>query len=301
MIMKKVLVTGGTAFVSRYIAEYYVGKGFHVSVLNRNTKEQSKGVHLIEADRYHLGNRLCDLHFDVVIDTGYTSEEVKLLLDALGSYDDYIFISSSAVYPDNLPQPFAEETLLGENTYWRKYGTDKIEAEALLQKKDPNAYILRPPYLYGPMNDIYREAFVFDCALADRPFYLPGDGSLKLQFFHIHDLCRFLDFLLERKPEQRIFNVGNEEMISVRDWVSLCYRIVGKKAELVNVYESVEQRNYFSFCEYEYQLDVTRQCEFMKDTIPLEEGLRDSFEWYRDHQDQVEKKPFIDYIDQNLK
>ena len=110
--MKKVLVTGGTAFVSRYIAEYYVGKGYDVSVLNRNTKKQSDGVRLIEADRYHLGDRLRDLHFDVVIDTGYTAKEVELLLDALGSYENYVFISSSAVYPDNLPQPFAEETLL---------------------------------------------------------------------------------------------------------------------------------------------------------------------------------------------
>ena len=299
--MKKVLVTGGTAFVSRYIAEYYVGKGYDVSVLNRNTKKQSDGVRLIEADRYHLGDRLRDLHFDVVIDTGYTTKEVELLLDALGSYENYVFISSSAVYPDNLPQPFAEETPLAENTYWRKYGTDKIEAEAVLQKRDPDAFIIRPPYLYGPMNDIYREAFVFDCAMADRPFYLPGDGSLKLQFFHIQDLCRFLDILLERKPEQHIFNVGNPEMISVRDWVKLCYRAAGKTAEFVNVQEAVEQRNYFSFCEYEYQLDVTRQCSLMPDTKPLEEGLSEAFAWYKQNQDQVEKKPFFDYIDMYLK
>ena len=299
--MKKVLVTGGTAFVSRYIAEYYVGKGYDVSVLNRNTKKQSDGVRLIEADRYHLGDRLRDLHFDVVIDTGYTAKEVELLLDALGSYENYVFISSSAVYPDNLPQPFAEETPLAENTYWRKYGTDKIEAEAVLQKRDPDAFIIRPPYLYGPMNDIYREAFVFDCAMADRPFYLPGDGTLKLQFFHIQDLCRFLDILLERKPEQHIFNVGNPEMISVRDWAGLCYRAAGKTAEFVNVQEAVEQRNYFSFCEYEYQLDVTRQCALMPDTKPLEEGLSEAFAWYRQNQDQVEKKPFFDYIDMYLK
>ena len=35
------------------------------------------------------------------------------------------------------------------------------------------------------MNNVYREAFVFDCALADRKFYLPKDGSMKLQFFHV--------------------------------------------------------------------------------------------------------------------
>lgn len=34
--MKKILVTGGTVFVSKYIAEYYVKSGNEVYVLNRN-------------------------------------------------------------------------------------------------------------------------------------------------------------------------------------------------------------------------------------------------------------------------
>ena len=53
------------------------------------------------------------------------------------------------------------------------------------------------------MNNVYRESFVFDCALADRKFYLPKDGDMKLQFFHIHDLCRFIDVILENKPEEK--------------------------------------------------------------------------------------------------
>lgn len=48
--MKKVLVTGGTAFVSRYVAEYYVKKGYEVYVLNRNNGVQSEGVKLIQAE-----------------------------------------------------------------------------------------------------------------------------------------------------------------------------------------------------------------------------------------------------------
>ena len=36
--MKKLLVTGGTVFVSKYIAEYYVAKGYDVYVMNRNTR-----------------------------------------------------------------------------------------------------------------------------------------------------------------------------------------------------------------------------------------------------------------------
>jgi hypothetical protein len=69
--------------------------------------------------------------------------------------------------------------LKGVNKYWGKYGTDKIEDEETLLKKNPNAYILSLSYLYGPMNIVYREAFVFDCALANRKFYLPKDGQMK--------------------------------------------------------------------------------------------------------------------------
>lgn len=298
--MKKILVTGGTVFVSRYIAEYYIAKGYVVYVLNRNNREQSAGANLIEADRRNLGDILRKIHFDVVIDTGYTSEDVNSLLDALDSYGDYVFISSSAVYPEYCDLPFTEETELGFNKYWGKYGTDKIEAEEALIKRNPNAYILRPPYLYGQMNNVYREAFVFDCALKDRVFYLPKDGKMKLQFFHIHDLCRFIDVILLKKPSQHIFNVGNKDVVSIRKWVELCYHIVDKKVEFKNVFADIEQRNYFSFYNYEYYLDVSKQYEFMHDTMPLSDGLKEAFNWYKNNSDKVNKKPFLNYIDSNL-
>ncbi len=299
--MKKILITGGTLFVSRYIAEYYVKKGYEVYVLNRNNKSQSEGVHLIEADRHNLGKCLKDKHFDVVMDvTAYTGEDVNLLLDALGNFDDYILLSSSAVYPETEDQPFAEETAIGANKFWKKYGTDKIEAETVLQKRVPNAHILRPPYLYGPMNNVYREAFVFDCAMADRKFYLPKDGSMKLQFFHVKDLCRFIDAILEKKPEQHVFNVGNEEAVSIKEWVALCYQAAGKEVEFVNVYEDIEQRNYFSFYNYEYYLDVSKQKELLPKTEDLKNGLCECFEWYRENQDKVNKKPYFEFIDKNF-
>ncbi len=298
--MKKVLVTGGTVFVSRYIAEYYVAKGYDVYVLNRNSKKQSKGVTLIEADRHNLGELLRDYYFDVIIDTSYNSNDVEMLLDALGKYKDYILISSSAVYPEYATQPFKEDTLVAANKYWGKYGTDKIAAENTLLKRNPNAYIVRPPYLYGAMNNVYREAFVFDCALADRTFYLPKDGEMQLQFFHIHDLCKFIDVLLKNKPKQHIFNVGNKDTVSIREWVKLCYCVVGKQVKFISVNEDIEQRNYFSFYNYEYYLDVSKQYELMQDVKPLNEGLKEALDWYISNTDKVNKKSFIDYIDSNL-
>ena len=100
---------------------------------------------------------------------------------------------------------------------------------------------------------------------------------MKLQFFHVHDLCRFIDVLLKVKPSQRIFNVGNKEGVSIRKWIELCYAVVGKQATFVEIHQDIEQRNYFSFYEYEYCLDVSLQYELMGDVKSLEQGLEEAY------------------------
>lgn len=287
-------------FVSRFAAEYFQ-KRYDVYVLNRNTKPQCAGVTLIEGDRHNLKNRFSKQHFDVILDiTAYDAQDVTDLLNSVGSFDDYILISSSAVYPETAKQPFLEEIDVGPNRIWGKYGTDKIEAERTLLERVPNGYILRPPYLYGPGNNVYREAFVFDCAMENRAFYLPGNGEMRLQFFHVEDLCRFIERILEVHPSQHIFNVGNENLISIRDWVSLCYEIAGKQAAFISVSREVEQRKYFPFYDYEYNLDVQKQCALLPERKSLRDGLRESFAWYRKNKELVNKKPLLRYIEESL-
>ncbi|MDE6363094.1 MAG: NAD-dependent epimerase/dehydratase family protein [Lachnospiraceae bacterium] len=303
--MRKLLVTGGTVFVSRFIAEYFAQKGDEVSVLNRNQHPQPSQTTLIEADRHHVGDILKQQSFDAVLDvTAYTGKDVNDLLDGMGTlnrqFQDYVLISSGAVYPETLPPPFLETQQTGENKYWGVYGVNKIQAETALLNKVPDAYILRPPYLYGPMNNIYREAFVFDCADGGRTFYLPGSGRMKLQFFHVRDLCRCIEAILELHPSERIYNVGNEECVSVREWVKLCYRAAGRTVEFAQVHQDINQREYFCFHDYEYQLDVTRQRTLISDTIPLEEGLLESYLWYQEHKEEVNRKGYMAYIDERL-
>ena len=303
--MRKLLVTGGTVFVSRYIAEYFAQKGDAVSVINRNRHSQPERTNLIEADRHHLGDILRQQSFDAVLDvTAYTGTDVRSLLDGLGTaqgqFGDYVLISSSAVYPETLPQPFRETQQTGANKYWGAYGVNKIAAEEELLRRVPDAYILRPPYLYGPMNNIYREAFVFECADNRRKFYLPGDGGMKLQFFHVRDLCRCIEAILDNHPSDHIFNVGNRECVSIREWVRQCYRAAGCGAEFEEVHRDVSQREYFCFHDYAYQLDVTRQETLIKDTVPLEEGLRESYRWYCVHSKEVNRKGYLAYIDTRL-
>ena len=297
----KILVTGGTVFASRFTAEYFAAKGNEVYVLNRGSRPQSEGVRHICADRFSLGDELKKYRFDAVLDiTSYNGNDVRTLHDALGDFGSYIFLSSSAVYPETLPQPFREDQTCGENSIWGAYGINKLAAENWLRTHVHDAYILRPPYLYGPMNNLHREAFVFECAEEGKPFYVPKDGSMPLQFFHIRDLCAFMEILLEKKPSHHVFNVGNPETVDICQWAELCYGVLGKKPEFRFVGAEVPQRSYFPFYDYGYVLDVTRQSELLTDITPLETGLRESYEWFSRNRGLIVRKPLHEFISENF-
>ena len=252
----KILVTGGTVFVSKYMAEYFTKRGHDVYVLNRNTKPQPTGATLIQADRINLGSALKCYNFDAVIDVNaYNANDVNNLLDSLGGFKTYVLISSSAVYPETENQPFTENTKLGANKFWGDYGLGKIQAENALLNRVKDAYVIRPPYIYGEYNNVYREAFVFDCADNDLPFYAPKT-DMKLQFIHVHDVCRFAEILITAKPKTHVFNVG-AQTVSVDEWVNACYSAAGKTANIIYVDKNIEQRNYFPFYAYSYELDCS--------------------------------------------
>ena len=297
----KILVTGGTTFISRYTAEYFAERGHEVYVLNRNTKPQSVGVKLIECDRAQIGYKLKNINFDAVLDvTAYTAADIDNLLNGLGEFGDYVMISTSAVYPETLELPYRESDECGQNSYWGAYGVDKIEAEKALKKRVPSAKIIRPCYVYGQYNNLYREAFVFDCAQNDLPFYVPKDGSMPLQFIHVNDLCRLIEKILSEHPAQQIFNAGGKP-VSITDWVTACYRAAGKTPEFIHVTNGAKQHRYFPFLDYGYELDVTEQNKLLPSLIPLDEGLRQAYEWYKLNPDQVKKRNFLQFIEENLK
>ena len=297
----KILVTGGTLFASRFTAEYFA-KENEVYALNRGSRPQPAGVIPIIADRHALGDVLKKYSFDAIIDvTAYNSADIDDLLDGLGEFGNYIMISSSAVYPETLPQPFSEEMETGENKIWGDYGTNKIAAENRLLERVSNAYILRPPYLYGKYNNLYREAFIFECAEQNRKFYVPKNGKMKLQFFDIEDMCRFIEIILEMKPERRIFNVGNPCSVDILEWVSSCYEVLGKTPEFEFVHKNISQRSFFPFYDYEYALDVSEMSKLMPNVKPLGEGLKQSYGWFKNNRGEVLRKKLLEFIESELR
>lgn len=293
-----ILVTGGTVFVSRFAARYFTDRGHKVTVLNRGTRPQEPGVELVRADRRVLTHELSGRHFDAVLDvTAYTRADVEGLCRGLSDFGSYLLISSSAVYPETNPQPFREDQRTGPNAVWGGYGLGKIGAEEYVLKNISGGYILRPPYLCGRMNNLYREAFVFDCAREGRPFALPESGGPELQFFDVEDLCRVMEILLERNPGERVLNVGNPRTVTSRRWVETCYTLFGRTPEFRSVGRDVPVRSYYPFADYTYELDVRAMSELMPETKPLDVSLKESLDHYIENPEEVRRKPYLEFLD----
>ncbi|MBP3673914.1 MAG: hypothetical protein J6J18_08820 [Oscillospiraceae bacterium] len=74
---------------------------------------------------------------------------------------------------------------------------------------------------------------------------------------------------------------------------------MGADLETVSV-EGHPQRSFFCFHDYDYYLDVTKQTALMPDVKSLADGLKESYEWFRQNRDAVMRRPYADYIDANI-
>ena len=103
----------------------------------------------------------------------------------------YIFMSSVAAYGDGLNHH--EGDALAPDDHPDAYVRNKAMSErALFRMHQRNGFpvvTLRPPFIYGPGNPFYREAFFWD-RLRDRPVHHPARrGRRLMQFVHVNDLC----------------------------------------------------------------------------------------------------------------
>ena len=69
---------------------------------------------------------------------------------------------------------------------------------------------LRPPFVYGPGNPFYREAFFWDRFRANRPVMLPSEGHRLMQFVYVNDLVEFALKVMDlRNAVGHAFNAAN--------------------------------------------------------------------------------------------
>lgn len=303
----RVLIIGGNLFIGERLSAKLLEQGHDVTILHRKPSHTlDPRIQNLQADRNEpdsIRAALDGSRFDVVFDNVYdwergtTAEHVKAC--ALSAGPDrlrrYIFMSSVAAYFSGLDHE--ESDPLADNNCPDAYCLNKAQSERMLfklhQQKGLPVVTMRPPFVYGPRNPFYREAFFWDRLLLDRPIIVPDDGSRLMQFVHVRDLVDCCVHAIEEPSAVgEAFNVGNRETISQLELVHALAAATGKEAQVVHVPRTLIEREgghimheplYFG--TYYDLPPITMRVTKVVDMLHVEptnfaEGLQETFDWY---------------------
>ena len=298
----RVLVMGGTEFISLHLVSELLSLGHAVTVFNRGNRAARlpAGVTTITGDRKdHAGlrQRLEGRRFDGVFDITYAptlGEDVAALLAALEGRPHVIFISTGRVYDHSLPIPYSEETPRG--VYWGDYARHKIAAEDLLferhRKGGGPVSIVRPTHVMGPLNTRNNETFFMDRIHRGRPVLVPGHGGWLRQFGHVEDLAHAMAAMLGNpKAYGQAYNVMGEDTVTQVGFVELIAAVMKKPvtfrhfdATLLKSFDkpgAVFGQNLLYDCHAVHTTTKLRQELGILPRYTLYEALAHTWEWYQ--------------------
>jgi 2'-hydroxyisoflavone reductase len=319
----KVLVIGGTLFIGKLLVEELLKEGHDVAVLHRKPKHDfAKKVENIMADRNDgeaLREALAGRRFDIVFDNVYdfergtTAAQVEATIRACGDrISRYIFMSSVAAYGDGLNHK--ESDPLAPDYHPLPYTSHKATTERMLFRMHATSGLpvvtFRPPFVYGPRSNYYREQFIWDRLRAGRPIIIPGDGHRLMQFVYVNDLVTaMIKSMDEPRAVGEAFNIGDPKPVTQVELVEKLAKVANVEPTLVRVPRDIIAQaggsvftEPFYFGEY-YDLPpitenigkVTRVLK-MKLT-PFEAGLKETYRWYgRNHKPRTAGFDFDDKV-----
>lgn len=302
----RILVIGGTLFIGKRLVARLLEAGHEVTILHRKAENpfgsRARNVQADRNDAAEVRSALAGQRFDAVYDIAYdwergtTDQQVEATAQSIpGDLTAYVFMSSVGAYGEGLNH--AEDDPLAPDTHPNEYVRNKAKSERALfrlyrQLSFP-AVTLRPPFVYGPENPFYREAFFWDRIRLGRPVIVPGEGDRLMQFVYVHDLVEAcVAVLAHPSAPGRAFNVANETPLTQVAAIREFAKALGRPASIVHVPRDIIQRNggnvfraplYFG--QYYDLPPITENVERVKRELnltltPFESGLQKTYEWY---------------------
>src|SRR5919204_3493957 len=285
----RVLVVGGTEFISLHLVRALLRERHDVVVLNRGRQpgRVPAGVKTIVADRKDhavLRRVLAGERVDGLVDITYaptTGDDIRaLLLAAPAAIGHVIFVSTARVHDHALPIPYDEDT--PRNLYWGEYAKNKIDSEDAYLGSGLPTTVVRPTHVFGPLNTRNNETFFFDRLVRGRPVLVPGDGGWLRQFGHVEDLADAMATMLgDRRAFGRAYNVTGEESITQVGFVELIAELIGCPVTLVPAPNAPFGQNLVYDCHAVYTTTRVRRELGIRPRYTLASGLAQTFEWYR--------------------
>jgi nucleoside-diphosphate-sugar epimerase len=316
----KVLVTGGTGLVGSHVVDVLLEAGLPVRCTVRATSNlrwlAGKPVELVETDLTgdELGGAVSGVNA-VVHCAGLTRgsrrelmaanhEGTRALLAACGATGRqvrFVFCSSQAAAgPGELNRP---REVTDAPAPVSDYGRSKLaaEEEVLAHSDRLEVTILRPVAVYGPRDE---DTFPYFQMASRGLLVAPGLRERLVQLVHVRDVARAMLKALQRaEAVERTYFVAHPEVVSWGRMTAAMAQALGRRAVTVRLPSALvgavgaisellgggrragqlDRRRARDMAVRAWTCDVDRTIEELdwSPAFNIEEGFRDSAEWYR--------------------
>ncbi len=248
----RILVIGGTGPTGVPIVKGLIAQGHQVTILHRGLHEHPAtpaAVTHLHADPYDedsLAAALDGTTWDVVVAMYGRLRRIAAL--TAGRCGHFVSVGGVPAYrgwtdpwqyePAGLPVPRREDAELVDDPEIDSKGYRIVRTEEAVFAAHPHAAHFRYPYLYGPHQPVPREWLAVRRILDGRDRMIIADEGLTLHHQGYTENAAAALLLAIEHPERSagtIFNIGDEEVLTVRQMIELCAAALGAPLELISM------------------------------------------------------------------
>lgn len=304
----EILLIGGTGVLSKAVTDEALKQGIGVTMINRGHRlnlipSQAKLIKADKNDKQTIINALRGKHFDAVFDfLCCNCKDITYSFNLYKNYtSQYFFISSCAVYNT------AQNTICYEDSekilpMW-KYSIHKWESEKhlinLVKNSGVNYTIIRPGVTYGNTRFPYGISPMYGYhwtlvarILNKKPIIRWNKGINRCNMTRVEDFAiGVIGLIGNPKAYNEAFNICGDETPSFNDVLDILSKLVQKEVITIDVTsnfyaEEIPERageilGGRSINAINSNEKIKSVVPSFKQTIPLEEGMKMTFDAYK--------------------
>lgn len=302
--MTNVLITGGAGFIGRHLVDHLVNQdGYAVTVMDNESLGDRKHLDLdkvrfIEGDLRSVDDLakavdgqdvVVHLAADTRVMDSIDNPAFNFENNVVGTFNllqasrelgvkRIVAASTGGAIVGDVPPPVHEQIAPAPTS---PYGASKLMLEGYLSAFSAayglSGCAVRFSNIYGPRS-FHKGSVVahfFKQILAGEPLIVYGDGSQQRDYLFVGDLTAGIQAAIEKTDATGAYQLGSGRPTALNDLMAAMRTVTGRDFEVVyKNFRDGEVRN--TWC----QIDKAREGFGFNPTTPIEDGLRQTWQWF---------------------